>query len=304
MKTIKYVNDADKNNPVNNNISLIDNKGHGNITSLFNVYRREEFLCKSHSNYNRRDYYKITLLVGTGILYYADKAIEINQNALLFSNPNVPYAWEAISEKQAGYFCLFKEEFMRHEAMPNSSLFKIGGHPLFFIDKNQELVLTGIFEKMLAEIESDYIFKYDLLHNYVNLIIHEALKIQPADACFKCSNASSRITSLFMELLERQFPIDSPVHSFKLRTANDYAVRSSVHVNYLNRAVKEITGKTTTAHICERVITEAKALLKHTDWNISEIAYCLGFEYPAYFNNFFKKQTQTNPKAFRQALFD
>jgi len=81
-------------------------------------------------------------------------------------------------------------------------------------------------------------------------------------------------------------------------------MRLSVHVNHLNRAVKEVTGKTTTAHIGDRIINEAKALLKHTDWNISEIAYGLGFEYPAYFNNFFKKQTQTNPTAFRQLLFD
>ena len=97
--------------------------------------------------------------------------------------------------------------------MQNSSLFKIGGNPLFFINRRQQKVLSYIFEKMLTEIESDYIFKYDLLHNYVNLIIHEAMKIQPAESYFKHSNASSRITSLFLELLERQFPIDSPAHN-------------------------------------------------------------------------------------------
>jgi AraC-like DNA-binding protein len=100
-------------------------------------------------------------------------------------------------------------------------------------------------------------------------------------------------------LLERQFPIDSPTHHFKLKTANDFATRLSVHVNHLNRAVKEVTGKTTTAHISERIITEAKALLRHTDWNISEIGYCLGFEEPTHFNNFFKKQTSLSPTAFR-----
>ena len=70
----------------------------------------------------------------------------------------------------------------------------------------------------------------------------------------------------------------------------------NVHVNYLNRAVKEVTGKPTTTHITERIISEAKALLQHTDWNIADIAYALGFEYPTYFNNFFKRLTGTNPK--------
>ena len=72
-----------------------------------------------------------------------------------------------------------------------------------------------------------------------------------------------------------------------------------MHVNYLNRAVKEVTGKPTTAHISGRILSEAKALLQHTDWNISDIAYSLGFEYPTYFNNFFKKMTGTNPKSVR-----
>jgi len=85
-----------------------------------------------------------------------------------------------------------------------------------------------------------------------------------------------------------------------LRTAQDYAKNLNVHPNYLNRAVKEITGKPTTVHISERIISEAKALLQHTDWNIADIAYALGFEYPTYFNNFFKKLTGTNPKSLRE----
>lgn len=52
-------------------------------------------------------------------------------------------------------------------------------------------------------------------------------------------------------------------------------------------------------HIAERIFSEAKALLQHTDWNISEVAYALGFEYPTYFNNFFKKRSGTTPKAIR-----
>ena len=72
-----------------------------------------------------------------------------------------------------------------------------------------------------------------------------------------------------------------------------------MHVNYLNRAVKEVTGKSTTTHITERIVNEAKALLQHTGWNIAEIAYALGFEYPTYFNNFFKRLTGTNPKSLR-----
>ena len=102
-----------------------------------------------------------------------------------------------------------------------------------------------------------------------------------------------------MELLERQFPIETADKALSLKTANDYARHLAVHVNYLNRAVKEVTGKPTSSHISERIIGEAKAMLQHTDWNVSEIAYALGFDYPTYFNNFFKKHTGTTPTILR-----
>ena len=154
---------------------------------------------------------------------------------------------------------------------------------------------------MITEQESDYVFKDELIRNYISLIIHESLKMEPSEGYEKNKNASSRLTSVFLELLERQFPIETTANPLQLRTAQHYAQHLNVHINYLNRAVKEVTGRSTTTHITERILTEAKALLQHTDWSISEIAYALGFDYPTYFNNFFKKFTGTNPTAFRSA---
>lgn len=271
----------------------------------FNVYPRADY-CNRVVPYNRRDFYKITLIIGTGTLYYADKGIEIDRPALLFSNPLIPYSWEALSTRQEGYFCLFTEEFFmvdgRLTSLQELPIFKVGGTPVFFISDEQVDFICSLYVKMLAEIQSEYVYKYDVLRNYTSLIIHEAMKMQPADTYFKHRNASSRITNLFIELLERQFPIDSPRHILNLKTAADYANRLSVHVNHLNRSVKETTGKTTTEHIADRVVKEAKALLLHTDWNVSEIAYSLGFEYPSHFNNFFRKQTSRTPSAFREVL--
>ena len=59
------------------------------------------------------------------------------------------------------------------------------------------------------------------------------------------------------------------------------------------------TGKTTTEIISGRVLQEAKILLKQTDWNISEIAWSLGFEQLSNFSNFFRKHTAQAPHSFR-----
>lgn len=230
----------------------------------------------------------------------------MNGTILFFGNPHIPYSWETISRTYKGYTVLFSDNFLklseRSESLQQSPLFKIGGTPIVTITNIQREFLNTIFQKMIAEQQTDYIFKDDLIRNYINLIIHEALKMQPSENYDKHKNASSRITSVFLELLERQFPIESADHPLQLKTATDFAKNLSVHVNHLNRSVKEVTGRSTTAHIAERIITEAKALLQHTDWTIAEIAYALGFEYPTYFNNFFKRITDTAPSSLRAQL--
>lgn len=253
--------------------------------------------------YSRKEFYKICLTTGKSKIHYSDRTFEQEGTILFFGNPHIPYSWETISTTYVGYTILFSEDFFknseRSESLQQSSFFKVGGTPILKITEEQRIFLNTIFQKMIAEQESDYMFKDELIRNYISLIIHESLKMEPEENFEQNKNASSRLTSVFLELLERQFPIETTDTPLKLRTAKHYAQYLNVHINYLNRAVKEITGKSTTDHIAERIITEAKALLQHTGWSISEIAYALGFDYPTYFNNFFKKQTGTNPKAFR-----
>jgi AraC family transcriptional activator of pobA len=268
----------------------------------FKAYEIDSKTGKGHG-YSRKDFYKISLNTGRYIFHYADRSFETDKTILFFGNPHIPYSCEVISATNEGYASLFTEDFLRlsgrSEGLLQSSLFNIGGTPILTINKDQEKDLAGIFQKMITEQDGDYPYKDEIIRNYVNLIIHEALKMQPTEGITQQKNAAARITSVFLELLERQFPIESTEHSLELKAAQDFARHLSVHVNYLNSSVKEITGKTTTEHIAERIISEAKALLLHTDWNISEIAYALGFEYPTYFNNFFKKKTGHIPKAIR-----
>src|SRR6218665_2857393 len=253
--------------------------------------------------YSRRDFYKICINTSKSLIQYADRGIETDGTILFFGNPIIPYSWETVSESYEGYVCVFTEEFLRakdrSETLHESPLFKIGGTPIFSLNAEQKLFIDSLFQKMIKEYETDYVFKDDLMRSYVNLIIHESMKMQPSDNFFKHKNASSRITSLFLELLERQFPIETKNEPLALKTPQDYAQSLVVHVNHLNRSVKEVTGKPTTAHITERIIGEAKALLQHTDWSISDIGYSLGFEYPSYFNNYFKRLTGTVPKSLR-----
>ncbi|MCB0602560.1 MAG: helix-turn-helix transcriptional regulator [Saprospiraceae bacterium] len=274
--------------------------GHFNVFDIAETIR--EYKRKQVMPYDRRAYYKISLIRGKNRAEYADKIIHIEQNALLFATPKVPYHWVPEDEAQAGSYCVFTEAFLVKNKsgilLDELPIFQSGGLPVFEITEDQAIEAAQLFQKMERELTSDYEYKYDLLRNYVLELIHLGQKWQPVQREQVGQSASSRIVSLFIELLERQFPIESQ-NNRPLRSAMEYADRLSVHVNHLNKVLKEQTGKTTTDLIRSRMIQEAKILLRQTDWTISEIAYSLGFEEVAHFSNYFKKQTASTPLAFR-----
>jgi AraC family transcriptional activator of pobA len=252
----------------------------------------------------RRDFFKMGLITGDMTVYYGDKILEINDTVLFFVNPDVPHSVVRRAKNTTGYACLFTETFItgreRTGILKNSPLFHVGDTPVIQLNSEQVAFMTGIFQKMLAVHSGDYPYKGEMIRSCIELIIHEALRIQPSQNVSQFKNAATRITHLFMDLLERQFPIERSAEPLRLRTAQDFAAGLAVHINYLNRSIKEVTGKPTSVHIAERIIAEAKALLQHTDWSVADIAYALGFEYPTYFNNYFKRITGTTPKSLRK----
>jgi AraC family transcriptional regulator, transcriptional activator of pobA len=283
--------------------SVQDDSIHGQFT----IYRIEDYCVNSSLPDTRKDFYKITLLKkGEGILSFPEKSFHIKNGMIVFFNPKIPYSWEPVTMNDSGFSCLFTEDFIHHpiktKSLLQTPLFQAGGYHVLVPDKKSISLLTGIFEQMMVEMQSPYPHKLELLRSYIQIIIHEALKIAPLEA-HRPGNSTARIKTLFMELLENQFPIVSLQHTLRYKNAHEYAFQLAIHTNHLNRALKEITGHTTTELISSRIIKEAKALLMHSDWDIAEIGFCLGFDHASNFNIFFKKQTGFTPRHYRrQAL--
>ncbi len=278
----------------------------GNISNEighFNVFKLDPYVGDKAQPvpYKRRDFYKVMLAVGNSKVHFADRVIEVKKQALSFSNPQIPYKWENTDRIRSGFFCIFNQHFFHQYGDLNQyAVFQPAGEHIFELTDEQAERITDVFKRMLEEITSEYIHKYDVLRNLVFELVHSAMKMQPSAKLDKQPiNASQRIATLFVELLERQFPIEENHPQINLRSASDFARQLNVHVNHLNRAVKESLGKTTSHIIAERVLQEAKILLKHSSWNVSEIAFALGFAEATHFNNFFKKHVQLSPTKFR-----
>lgn len=251
--------------------------------------------------YKRRDFYKVMLVVGNININYADKVVTVKKQALYFSNPQIPYNCDHLENIKEGCYCIFNQHFFHQYGDLNQyAVFQPSGNHVFELTDEQFEPVNAIYKKMFAEINSDYVHKYDVLRNLIFELLHFALKMQPAENLARQPvNASQRIANLFLELLERQFPVDENHPAVTLRAASDFAGQLNVHVNHLNRAIKDTTEKTTTQIIAERIVQEAKILLKHSAWTVSEIAYALGFAEVTHFNNFFKKHVSLSPLKFR-----
>jgi AraC family transcriptional regulator, transcriptional activator of pobA len=275
--------------------------GHFNVFDMVKFYFNGD--KKSEMTYNRRLYYKISLIKGKNLVEYADKTVMIEKQGILFATPKIPYCYTPQNKKQSGFFCVFTAAFLSKSKtgllIDDFPIYKHNSDFVYQLNDEQYFEIETIFKKMDAALSSDYAFKYDLLRNYVMELIHTGQKLKPMESNAITTNAASRISSLFIELLERQFPIENDVQVIQLKAPLDFANALGIHINHLNKVLKETTGRSTTEIINGRITEEAKILLKQTQWNVSEIAYTLGFDEVANFSNFFKKHTSLSPLKFR-----
>jgi AraC family transcriptional activator of pobA len=252
----------------------------------------------------RRDFYKLVLATGQMTVGHGAHTTYLDDTFLLLVNPLVPHSVVHHSAANGGYACVFTEAFgaslKRTEVLQSSPLFHVGDSPIVRLTGGQATFLAGLFQQMLAVQQDEYVHKEEVVKSCLALVLHEALRVQPPSGVGEPRSAAEQLTQRFLGLLERQFPLEIPSQQLALRTAQDFASRLAVHVNYLNRCVKEATGRPTSAHLAERMIAEAQALLHHTRWSVGDIATSLGFAYPTYFNNYFKRETGLTPAAFRK----
>ncbi len=84
----------------------------------------------------------------------------------------------------------------------------------------------------------------------------------------------------------------------RLPNVSAIAEKLALSPKYLSDLLKAETGKTAQEHIHLFVVNEAKNLLKNPEFNVSEVAYRLGFEYNPHFTKFFKSKTGKSPTAY------
>ena len=213
-----------------------NNLGHFNVFDIEKFYHAGN--KKSEMTYNRKLYYKISLIKGKNLVEYADKTVLIEKQGVLFATPKIPYRYSPQAKEQSGFFCVFTKDFLSKSKtgllIDELPIYQPNSDFVYQLTDEQYLAMEVIFKKMDAELSSDYAFKYDLLRNYVLELIHTGQKLKPMESAHTTTNAANRISSLFIELLERQFPIENNVQVIQLKAPIDFAKTLGIHINHLN----------------------------------------------------------------------
>lgn len=272
----------------------------------FAVHSREDYACQDEVTASRRDYFKISFFSkGSGIFTMGEDRYEIDGPTLLFINPYEIKTWQATSERQEGYYCLFTDLLFDsaraiHEDLLQHPLLQLGAKAIFKLTQQQNDYIESIFRQLLREYRENAAFKQEAILIYLKLLMLEGKRIaSEVHAPQRIQTAAQVLSHKFTDILEKQFPIEFSHHQLKLKTAKEFAQVLNTHPNHLNACVKQVTGRTVSEHIRQRMLLEARLLLIHTDWQIAEIAWCLGFEDPGNFTHFFKNHSGQSPHIYR-----
>jgi len=283
---------------------LIYNKFHIVVTSVnntyLNVFEIDKFTIKKDVGFRQRSYHKLMLIKGFGDFIYSDQVMTLKGFALIFANSTQEHRWERRELLEKGFSCIFEKDFLDiNSELFGNLVFNFGENIIVHLNEKQFFELERIYNKLLVEIKSEYIYKQHLLKILVLEVLHYASKFNTEKVPNNLSNRSDYLYNRFVDLLDRQFPIDDPLQSVNLRTPDHFAKHLCIHVNHLNRVVKVVTGKTTSEIIKARILQEAKILLSQTSWTISQIADSLGFSEVTHFSKFFKSFCSLTPTQFR-----
>lgn len=272
------------------------NTGGFALKSLEDIYT-EEF--RESESPHRHEYYAIIFIEeGMGIHYVDFNEYKVEERSIFFILPGQMHQL-LFFRPPKGRIVLFTEEFLVVNAISDKMINDIylfneyGISPPMRVREADMPVYLNILSQMEYFTRSVEKFTTEAFGSLVRLFL-----IQSNNNCSLSNNANTQLAESgnhllrpFKQLLEKDFATRHMV--------SDYAAALSVTADYLNKSLKNLTGVSAKDHIQNKLIIEAKRALIFTSLSNKELAYSLGFEESAHFNNFFKKMTGQTPMEFR-----
>lgn len=270
-----------------------------NVLAFTLIRLNDDTYFKSLKSYNC---YKVILIrKGKGQVTFDTAKYDFSDNCLIRFPIYQPFQLDADGPLDGILLQFHPDFFWNHkydmELTSKQVLFKsIGEIPLIKIGSAEMTQLLFPLDRLLSELNSDCLGRYDIAISWVKIFMIYASRIKMERGIIR-SETLSAVHYIVRELInavEQHF-------QHKHRPA-DYAKLLNVTVKTLNRMARQHLGKTVGDMISERIITQAKHELYLSDKPVKQIALELGFNDVAYFSRFFKLRTNVSPDVYRKSF--
>ncbi|UPQ90282.1 4-hydroxyphenylacetate catabolism regulatory protein HpaA [Vibrio sinaloensis] len=247
------------------------------------------------THYHDRYYQIHVILEGTTHVVLDQGHYSLSGPTLFFTPPTVPHSFVTddhahgfvITASQPLVWRLLDIEIGRSDAAATAM------QPFCARLDNPSKVVS-LFEQLLLEQQSQQLLGDVASHALLQLVLIEVMRhanTQPVSTPFRSADVT--LFNQFNQMIEQ--------HYKQHLTLPEYAEQLGVTTARLNDICRKISGLSSKRLVAERLMQEARRLLLLTPIPVSQVAYELGYQDPAYFARFFKKQIGQTASDFRLA---
>lgn len=216
--------------------------------------------------------------------------IEINQN---------------IQVNASGWLLLIHPDFLWNtplaKSIKNYDFFGYAVNEALFLSEKEENIIIELLKKIQREYQSNIDkFSQNIIISQIELLLNYAERYYERQ--FITRKISNHQILIKLERILNNYFNNNETLINGIPTVTQIANDLNLSPNYLSSILKIISGHSTQHHIQNKLIEKAKEKLSTTELSVSEIAYQLGFEYPASFSKLFKNKTNISPIEFRQSF--
>lgn len=170
-----------------------------------------------------------------------------------------------------------------------------GASDLSYIHPNEDdvEVFKAVWKVLCMEMKSTDNLQLEMLQMLLKRILILCTRI------YKVQRSYQDITKVNVDII-REFNFLVETHFRQKHNVADYADLVHKSPKTLSNVFKKMSDKTPLQFIHERLLLEARRLLRYTDKSISAIGYEIGFADVQAFSRFFKTQEGLSPLDFRK----
>jgi AraC-like DNA-binding protein len=262
----------------------------------FNIYRLETLLphLKAPVPLHRTTFnYLVFQTSGTALNQVDTETIEMHANDVLLIRQGHIIATQAIDTMATGFFILFENETLPFLFKGNEIQRILETNPLISLSPEDGRWVEEVCQLLVTQIQQPAKATPEIcLHLFAALLhkvtLHSTLANSRPDR-------GSEVAAKFKQLVFAK--------AVQEKTIQYYASQLHISDNYLNRCVKGATGKAPKDWIIEICLLQSKVLLQHTNADIAEVAFQVGFTDPSYFSRLFKKKFGQSPTVYQAAYW-